>query len=142
MKTLVKIFAAFIVLTFVTNTTFAQKGSKTCDGTAISAQLHDGSGSGSASGSGSGLQGNDNGIKDQIKEISGEYADIIATLTEEQQAIIYELGVEFKAEMDLLLAVLKATKNPLEKIAIRIEMQALKEAHRAEVEALLEEWGY
>jgi hypothetical protein len=63
------------------------------------------------------------------------------TLTAEQQAIIDALRIDFKAEMDVLRTELQSATTLLDKIAIRKEMVDLRNAHLAEVQALLDEWG-
>ena len=63
------------------------------------------------------------------------------TLTAEQQAIIDDLRVEFQAEMDILRTALQSATTFTDKIAIRQEMVDLRNAHLAEVQALLDEWG-
>lgn len=62
-------------------------------------------------------------------------------LTAEQQAIIDDLRTEFQAEMDILRTALQSATTLTDKIAIRQEMVDLRDAHIAEVQALLDEWG-
>jgi hypothetical protein len=62
-------------------------------------------------------------------------------LTVEQITILNNLYVEFQAQMDILRSALQSTRSFTEKLAIRQEMVDLKNAHIAEVKALLEEWG-
>lgn len=64
-----------------------------------------------------------------------------ADLTEEQQAILDELRVSFQAEMAALRAEMLATTVVTEKLALRAEMKALRDAHKAEVKDLLASWG-
>lgn len=62
-------------------------------------------------------------------------------LTEEQKEILHELFVAYQAEMSVLRAEMRATRNFAEKRAIWAKMSALREAHFAEVRELLKEWG-
>ena len=62
-------------------------------------------------------------------------------LTAEQIAILDELDTDFQAEMDILSAALQATTSKTAKADIRAEMTALRVAHLAEVQDLLELWG-
>ncbi|MFA5326996.1 MAG: hypothetical protein WC384_04330 [Prolixibacteraceae bacterium] len=62
-------------------------------------------------------------------------------LTDEQLAILDELRVEYQEEMAVLRAELLAATTLTDKIAIRSEMVDLRNAHLAEVQALLVEWG-
>jgi hypothetical protein len=62
-------------------------------------------------------------------------------LTAEQQAILDELCGIFQADMAILRADLQATTNLADKLAIRMEMTTLRDAHLAEVKALLASWG-
>lgn len=62
-------------------------------------------------------------------------------LTEDQLAILNDLRVEFQAAMaDLRSEMWSASWA--DKLAIRQQMIDLRNAHIAEVKALLEEWGY
>ncbi|NQU87354.1 MAG: hypothetical protein HQ541_16495 [Mariniphaga sp.] len=61
-------------------------------------------------------------------------------LTVEQQDILGVLYVEFQAEMDLLRTAMRSATFT-DKLAIREEMVDLRNAHLAEVKALLAEWG-
>ena len=63
------------------------------------------------------------------------------TLTDEQQAIIDELRADFQAEMDLLRTAMQSATTFADKLLIRQDMIDLRNAHIAEVQALLEEWG-
>lgn len=60
-------------------------------------------------------------------------------LTEEQEAILNNLFVEFQAEMDLLRTEMWSASFT-NKLDIRKEMIVLRDAHREEVQALLAEW--
>jgi hypothetical protein len=63
-------------------------------------------------------------------------------LTDEQKEILNDLYVEFQAEMDVLRADLASATTYADKLAIRKLMVGLRNAHLAEVKALLEEWGF
>lgn len=63
-------------------------------------------------------------------------------LTAEQQSILDDLRIEFQADMDAMRSAMWAATSIADKIAIRNEMVALRDAHLAEVKALLAEWGY
>jgi len=65
----------------------------------------------------------------------------LTQLTPEQIAILDELDAEFQAELDILSAELQAATTKADKTAIRAEMTALRVAHLAEVQDLLELWG-
>jgi len=62
-------------------------------------------------------------------------------LTDEQKAELLELSAPFEAEMAALRAEILATTNIADKLALHKEMMALRDAHQAEVKALLESWG-
>jgi len=61
-------------------------------------------------------------------------------LTEDQQAILDVLRVEFQAEMEVLRSDLRSAAFA-DKLAIRKEMIDLRTAHLTAVKALLAEWG-
>ena len=62
-------------------------------------------------------------------------------LTDEQKAILEDLCTTFQEEMTALRAELIAAPSLTDKLAIREEMTALRDAHIAEVKALLDSWG-
>jgi hypothetical protein len=62
-------------------------------------------------------------------------------LTDEQKAILEELYITFQYEMDILRTELVTTITFADKLVIRQEMDALKDAHLLEVKTLLAEWG-
>ncbi|MEZ5104889.1 MAG: hypothetical protein R2757_10365 [Draconibacterium sp.] len=62
-------------------------------------------------------------------------------LTDEQKTILNDLSVEFRAAMAELRSALWSASFA-DKLAIRQQMIDLRNAHIAEVKALLEEWGY
>jgi len=64
------------------------------------------------------------------------------TLTEDQQLILDELRADYLAGMEELRTEMWSATTIAEKIAIRAEMVALREAHLDAVKALLEDWGY
>lgn len=66
---------------------------------------------------------------------------IYTQLTEEQKAILHDLFVAYQADMTELRTEMRATFVLSEKLAIRAKMTELREAHLAEVKALLKEWG-
>ncbi len=66
----------------------------------------------------------------------------IYDLTEEQQAILDEMYEVFQAEMDVLRAEMLLAATHAEKMDIRADMFALRDAHKEAVQALLIEWGY
>lgn len=66
---------------------------------------------------------------------------INSDLTEEQQAILQELYTAYRAEIDVLKAAVRATRDFAVKREIWAEMKALRVAHLEEVKALFEEWG-
>jgi hypothetical protein len=63
-----------------------------------------------------------------------------SVLTEDQQAVLKDLFVDYQAEMDLLRTAMRSA-SLTEKLVIRKEMIVLRDAHREEVQALLAEWG-
>ena len=62
-------------------------------------------------------------------------------LTDEQQTILNDLRVEYLATMAELRSAMWSASFAY-KLAIRQQMVDLRNAHIAEVKALLEEWGY
>lgn len=64
-----------------------------------------------------------------------------ALLTDDQKAILEDLCETFQAGMTVLRAELIAAPTLVEKLPIRNEMKALRDAHIAEVKALLSSWG-
>ncbi len=62
-------------------------------------------------------------------------------LTDEQKAILEDLRVTFQAEMAVLRAEMMATTILADKLVIRQTMTTLRDAHLAEVKALLDSWG-
>ncbi len=62
-------------------------------------------------------------------------------LTAEQQAILDDLCATFQADMAILRADMLATTNLADKLIIRQDMTTLRDAHLAEVKALLASWG-
>jgi hypothetical protein len=62
-------------------------------------------------------------------------------LTDEQKAILEDLCDTFQADMAVLRGELMAAPTLAEKLAIRKEMTELRDAHIAEVKALLDSWG-
>ncbi|WP_321345581.1 hypothetical protein [uncultured Draconibacterium sp.] len=94
MKTLFSIFAAFLFVAFVANTTFAQTeddGTITDETTVVDGTVCDGTGVPLNDGSGMGLHGMGSGagIGAGIMERGGDFQEAFkATLTEEQLAII------------------------------------------------------
>jgi hypothetical protein len=62
-------------------------------------------------------------------------------LTDEQKAILEDLCDTFQADMAILRTALIAAPTLAEKLAIRQEMTDLRDAHLAEVKALLASWG-
>lgn len=62
-------------------------------------------------------------------------------LTADQKATLEELCTGFQAEMTTLRAQMLAATSLTDKLAIRQDMTALREAHLAEVKALLASWG-
>lgn len=66
---------------------------------------------------------------------------IYTQLTEEQKAILHDLFVAYRAEMDVLRAEARATRDFAVKREIWVKMKELRLAHLAEVKALLTEWG-
>lgn len=65
----------------------------------------------------------------------------LVSLTEEQQVIIDELRIEFQADMDELRTAMWSATSFADKLVIRQEMTDLRNAHIAEVQELLIEWG-
>jgi len=63
-------------------------------------------------------------------------------LTDEQKTILNDLYVVFQAEMAELRSAMWSTVVWTDKLVIRQQMVDLRNAHLAEVKALLEEWGY
>lgn len=63
-----------------------------------------------------------------------------SNLTEEQQAVLKDLFVDYQAEMDLLRTAMRSAIYA-DKLVIRKEMIVLRDAHLEEVKALLAEWG-
>lgn len=62
-------------------------------------------------------------------------------LTPEQIAILEALSAEYQAAMDVLKAELLSTTDTDEIASIRSEMSDLRDAHQAEIKALLVSWG-
>ena len=62
-------------------------------------------------------------------------------LTDEQKAILEDLCDTFQADMTVLRGELMAAPTLAEKLLIRKEMTDLRDAHIAEVKALLASWG-
>jgi hypothetical protein len=62
-------------------------------------------------------------------------------LTDEQKAILADLCEEFQMEMAVLRTDMRSATTAADKLAIRQEMTALRDAHLAEVKALLDSWG-
>lgn len=63
-------------------------------------------------------------------------------LTDEQKIILNDLYVIFQAEMAELRSAMRSTFVWADKLLIRQQMVDLRNAHLAEVKALMEEWGY
>lgn len=63
-------------------------------------------------------------------------------LTDEQKTILNDLYVVFQAEMAELRTAMRSTVVWADKLVIRQQMVDLRNAHLAEVKALMEEWGY
>lgn len=82
---------------------------------------------------GNGLGGNGTGVHG-----SGNYTSL---LNDEQKAALELLNVEFQEVMDGFREEMLAATTTEEKRAIFEEMAAAREAHIAEVKALLEGWG-
>ena len=121
MKTTIKILAAVLFIAFVSNTSFAQSGTGTCDGTGISSQLHDGSGSG--------LQGAGNGVMSQIKDKGAVFQSAFrATLTEEQLAIVQNLELTRDEKREALRATFSEAQQEMynSHMAEVAERQALR----------------
>jgi hypothetical protein len=62
-------------------------------------------------------------------------------LTDDQKAILDELYITFQYEMDVLRTELITATTFADKLIIRQELDALKDAHLLEVRTLLAEWG-
>jgi hypothetical protein len=62
-------------------------------------------------------------------------------LTDDQKAELTALCTTFQADMAALKALLIAAPSLADKLAIRQEMNALRDAHITEVKALLASWG-
>jgi hypothetical protein len=88
-----------------------------------------------------GLQAQSKTVATSVTTVTSGTCIYLDQLTAEQIAILDELDAEFQAEMDILSAELQATTSKILKTAIRAEMAALKAAHLAEVQDLLELWG-
>lgn len=63
-------------------------------------------------------------------------------LTDEQKIILNDLYVVFQTEMAELRSAIRSTFVWADKLVIRQQMVDLRNAHLAEVKALMEEWGY
>jgi hypothetical protein len=63
------------------------------------------------------------------------------SLTDEQKATLLDLCTTFQDQMAELRAGLIAAPTLAEKLAIRQEMNSLRDAHRTEVKDLLASWG-
>ena len=70
-----------------------------------------------------------------------EVGTCLVDLTDEQQVVIDEIRVEFQADMGELRTAMWSAATFADKLVIRQKMTDLRNAHIAEVQALLEEWG-
>ena len=123
MKTLFSIFAAFLFVTFVANTTFAQTendGTVTEGTTGVDETVCDGTGIPLNDGSGKGLHGNGaaagvgNGIGAGIMERGGDFQQTFrAMLTEEQMAIIQNLELTREERREALQATFTEAQQEL-----------------------------
>ena len=77
----------------------------------------------------------------KIRDCTTQTGTCVTKLTDEQRAILDELRADYWDAIAVLRAELQAAPTLADKIAIRAEMVDLREAHKAEVQALLEEWG-
>ncbi len=66
----------------------------------------------------------------------------LITLTEDQQLILDELRADYLADMEELRTAMFTALTIADRVAIRAEMVALREAHWYAVQTLLDDWGY
>lgn len=77
----------------------------------------------------------------KLRDCTTQPGTCVTKLTDEQRAIIDNLRTVYQEAIAELREDMQAATTLAEKKAIHAEMVDLREAHLAEVQALLEEWG-